>query len=132
MMPEDTNYMGKIFGGAIISQLDLAAAEHCYSISKNDYFVTRALKEVTLEEPVFVGDVLSFYTTTEKIGNSSITVGVTILGERNKGGKSSEHFIGDGSVVLVAIDKKGKATKVKSLLKAQAKSPVISTGKNHR
>src|ERR1043165_4621228 len=77
MLPRDTNPGGTIFGGVILSHLDLAggieARRHADKL-----FVTVAIHGVEFIAPVFVGDVVSFYTRTIKIGRTSITVGIIV------------------------------------------------------
>ena len=63
MMPKDTNAMGNIFGGVILSHLDVAAGEHCRSVAPHRY-VTKVLREVEFIAPVKVGDTVSYYTET--------------------------------------------------------------------
>ena len=61
LLPKDTNAYGTIFGGAILSHIDLASAVEARKTATHRY-VTRAMREVEFHEPVFVGDVVSFYT----------------------------------------------------------------------
>ena len=77
MLPKDTNYLGNIFGGKILSLLDLAAAQHAIKLVSHNY-VTKVMKEVNFISPVYVGDVVNFYTNTVKIGNTSITIKVDV------------------------------------------------------
>src|SRR5437667_7713971 len=81
MMPRDANYLGTIFGGVILSALDLAGAVEAHHHS-DEKLVTAAMREVKFIAPVFVGDLVSFYTETVRIGNSSITVRVTVEAKR--------------------------------------------------
>src|SRR6267154_2344204 len=78
MMPRDTNPLGTIFGGLILSYIDQAGAVHARQHSQK-MLVTVAMHEVKFIAPVFVGDLVSFYTETLKIGNTSITVRVTVM-----------------------------------------------------
>ena len=77
MLPKDTNEHGTIFGGAILSHLDLAAAVEAGRHTDHS-FVTVALREVKFEEPVHVGDTVSFYTRLEKLGRTSLTIGIRV------------------------------------------------------
>src|ERR1044071_3924994 len=81
MLPRDTNPGGTIFGGVILSQLDVAggieARKHADKL-----FVTVAIRGVEFIAPVFVGDVVSFYTRTIKIGRTSVTVGIIVEAAR--------------------------------------------------
>ncbi len=77
MLPRDTNPGGTIFGGVILSHLDQAggieARKHADKL-----FVTVALRGIEFIAPVFVGDVVSFYTRTLKVGTTSVTVGLIV------------------------------------------------------
>src|SRR5215471_17736255 len=77
MMPRDANYLGTIFGGVILSSLDLAGAVEAHRHSDRK-LVTAAMHEVKFIAPVFVGDLVSFYTRAIKVGRTSITVLVTV------------------------------------------------------
>src|SRR5213596_3381048 len=81
MMPRDTNPLGTIFGGLILSYIDQAGAVHARQHSQKN-LVTVAMHEVKFIAPVFVGDLVSFYAETLKIGNTSITVRVTVEARR--------------------------------------------------
>ncbi|MCC6952597.1 MAG: acyl-CoA thioesterase, partial [Deltaproteobacteria bacterium] len=74
MMPKDTNALGSIFGGVILSHLDLAAGEHARRLVPKHVFVTKVLREVDFIAPVRVGDTVSFYTETIQVGRTSVTV----------------------------------------------------------
>jgi acyl-CoA thioesterase YciA len=82
MMPRDTNPNGTIFGGVILSYIDLAGSEGAKSIGA-ERVVTVSMKEVVFHEPVFVGDLVSFNTELIRIGRTSITVKVTVEAARN-------------------------------------------------
>lgn len=106
MMPKDTNGMGNIFGGVILSQLDLAAGEHARRIAPHRY-VTKVMREVEFIAPVKVGDLVSFYTETVRLGTSSITVKVLVTAERGIGVRQ-EVKVTEAEVVMVAVDEHGK------------------------
>jgi acyl-CoA thioesterase YciA len=76
MMPRDTNAHGTIFGGVILSFIDQAGAIEARRQGCR-FMVTVSMDKVVFHEPVFVGDLVSFWTETVKIGNTSITVKVT-------------------------------------------------------
>src|SRR5262245_51494802 len=86
LLPRDTNEAGTIFGGVILSHIDLAAAVECRKHSVRR-FVTVAMKEVVFVAPVYVGDLVSFYTRTAKVGTTSITVQVEVEVERRTDGR---------------------------------------------
>jgi acyl-CoA thioesterase YciA len=73
MMPRDTNAHGTVFGGIILSYIDIAGGVEAVRHTHHDRFVTVAMKEVIFHEPVFVGDLVSFYAQTVKLGNTSRT-----------------------------------------------------------
>jgi acyl-CoA thioesterase YciA len=113
MMPKDTNALGSIFGGVILSHLDLAAAEHAYALYPNRYFVTKILREVDFIAPVKVGDAVSYYTETVKEGAHSVTVRVMVESERKAGETREAIKVTEAEVVMVAIGKDGKAISLK-------------------
>ena len=77
MMPRDTNPMGTIFGGIILSYIDQAGVIEARRHAERN-LATVAMHEVKFLAPVFVGDLVSFYTETLRIGRTSITVRVTV------------------------------------------------------
>jgi acyl-CoA thioesterase YciA len=106
MMPKDTNAMGNIFGGVILSHLDLAAAEHARTIAPQHLFVTKVLREVDFIAPVKVGDIVSYFTETVKEGNTSITIRVRVEAERGVGIRETIK-VTEAEVVMVAVDASG-------------------------
>jgi len=110
LLPKDTNSHGTIFGGVILSQLDLAAAVEA-SRHTHHRMVTVAMKEVQFHEPVYVGDTVSFYTRLKKIGTTSITVFVDVEAQR---GKDRDCFVRvtEAEVTYVAVDENGDKTAV--------------------
>jgi acyl-CoA thioesterase YciA len=103
MLPRDTNALGSIFGGHILSNIDLAAAEHAQSVAKRK-FVTKVFREVNFLEPVFVGDTVSFYTKTVRTGRTSITVEVQVVATRMQYSNDTEVHVTSAEVVMVAVD----------------------------
>lgn len=81
MMPRDTNALGTIFGGIILSYIDQAGAIEGFRHTSGR-LVTVAMREVEFLAPVFVGDLVSFYTETLRLGRTSITVKVVVEAER--------------------------------------------------
>jgi acyl-CoA thioesterase YciA len=75
-------------------------------------FVTVAMREVVFHQPVFVGDLVSFYAEIVRIGTTSITVRVIVEVERH-GGKDERVLVTDAEVVYVAVDKNRKKIKIK-------------------
>lgn len=88
MMPRDTNQHGTIFGGVLLSYLDQAGAVGArHAVASQGWpvqpLVTVAVKSVEFHQPVWVGDVLSFWTAVARIGTTSITMRVTVETERH-------------------------------------------------
>ena len=77
MMPRDTNAHGTIFGGVILSYIDQAGAIEARRQGLN-VMVTVSMDKIVFHEPVFVGDLLSMWTETLRIGNTSITTKVVV------------------------------------------------------
>ena len=82
MMPRDTNAHGTVFGGIILSYIDVAGGVEAIRHTKHERFVTVAMKEVVFHEPVYIGDLVSFYARTMMVGNTSITIHVDVEAER--------------------------------------------------
>src|SRR5881409_1115526 len=82
MMPRDTNAHGTVFGGIILSYIDVAGGVEAVRHTRHERFVTVAMKEVIFHEPVFIGDLVSFYAKTLKTGRTSITIHVDVEAER--------------------------------------------------
>lgn len=104
-MPADTNAAGDIFGGWVMSQMDIAggiaAAERA-----NGRVVTVAVEAMTFISPVKVGDVLCVYTSIERIGTTSITVSVEAWVRRHH--LHDRIKVTEGRFVYVALDEEGK------------------------
>ena len=111
MLPRDTNARGTIFGGVILSHIDLAGAVAARELAAQD-FVTKALHEVEFIAPVYVGDVVSFYTEVVREGKSSVTIRVEVEAERfSEPGRRVR--VTEAEVVYVAIDEQGKAISIR-------------------
>jgi acyl-CoA thioesterase YciA len=106
MLPRDTNSHGTIFGGVILSHIDLAGGIAA-SRQASRKFVTRAMREVEFIAPVYVGDVVSFYTSVVRQGTTSVTVKVSVEAERGK--EPRQHVeVTEAEVIYVAVDEAGK------------------------
>jgi acyl-CoA thioesterase YciA len=113
MLPRDTNGYGTIFGGVILSYIDLAGGIEAQRQSTKK-FVTKAMREVVFVAPVFVGDLVTFYTRTVKCGRTSITVDVEVEVERlGSRGNREIHRVTEAEVVFVAVDEHGQPTPLK-------------------
>lgn len=106
LLPRDTNSQGTIFGGVILSYIDVAGAIEAHRHTTNERFVTVAMREVIFHKPVFVGDLVSFYAETVRVGTTSITTRVIVEAERI--GKSERVRVTEAEVIYVAVDKSGK------------------------
>jgi acyl-CoA thioesterase YciA len=105
MMPYDTNPVGTVFGGVLLSYIDQAGVIGAIAEIERDGWprqplVTVAMNAVEFHQPVFVGDVVSFWTRVIRVGTSSITVHVSVEADRD--GKSVR--LTEAEVVYVAID----------------------------
>jgi acyl-CoA thioesterase YciA len=109
LLPRDTNSAGTIFGGVILSYIDMAGAIEAHRRTGMPRFVTVAMREVIFHKPVFVGDLVSFYAETVKIGRTSITVRVIVEAERV--GHGTERIrVTEAEVVYVAVDENRQKT----------------------
>lgn len=111
MMPKDTNPLGSIFGGHILSLIDQAAGQHARTIAPKKY-VTKIMREVSFHAPVYVGDSVSFYTETLKLGKTSVTVKVEVEALRGIDGVQSCQ-VTTAEVVMVAVDAQNKPIPIK-------------------
>lgn len=110
MMPRDTNALGTIFGGIIMSEIDLAAAIEAHK-HHPDKIVTVAMDKVEFKQAVQVGDLVSFYTDTTRIGRTSITAHVSVWAQRRFGGGTFVH-VTEADVTMVAVDDNFKPTPI--------------------
>jgi acyl-CoA thioesterase YciA len=111
LLPRDTNSQGTVFGGIILSYIDMAGAIEAHRHTHMERFVTVAMREVIFHKPVFVGDLVSFYAETVRVGTTSITVRVIVEAERV--GQSTERVrVTEAEVVYVAVDEKRQKTKI--------------------
>ena len=108
LLPKDTNAQGTIFGGVILSHIDLAGAVEAQRHTRNK-IVTVAMREIVFHEPVFVGDTVSFYTTLIKKGRTSITVGVCVEAQRADN-PAIVVKVTEAETIFVSIDRSGKPT----------------------
>ncbi len=104
-MPADTNYAGDIFGGWIMSQVDMAGSipairRACGRVA------TVAVNSFVFKQPVFVGDLVSLYADIVKVGRTSITVNVTVYAQRGvrEGGEEICIKVTEAVLTYVAID----------------------------
>ena len=113
-MPADTNWSGDVFGGWIVSQMDLAGAIHVERLSKGRC-ATIAINEMTFLVPVKVGNVISCYTKILKVGNTSVQVQIEVW---NSHDNSREPIrITQGVFTFVAVDVKGNKRQISEQIK---------------
>lgn len=109
-MPKDTNSNGDIFGGWLVSQMDMAAMIAATRIAKGRA-VTVAINGMAFYTPVQVGSVVSCYTEVVEIGRSSVRVNVEVWITRS--GSLERAKVTEGEFVFVAIDEKGRTRPVR-------------------
>jgi acyl-CoA thioesterase YciA len=110
MMPRDTNAHGTIFGGVILSYIDQAGAIEARR-QGCQLMVTVSMDKVVFHAPVLVGDLVSFWTETVRIGNTSITTRVVV--EAIRVGRSSERVVvTEANVVYVNLGTDGKPSPI--------------------
>ncbi len=112
-MPTDTNAAGDIFGGWIMSQVDIAGsiAAHRHAGTRT---VTVAVNSFLFKKPVYVGDLVSFYASITKVGKTSMTVFVEVYSERSRF-QIEVVKVTEATLTFVAIDENGKPMIVKPL-----------------
>jgi len=111
LLPRDTNRYGTIFGGIILSHIDLAGAIEARNSCGPHNFVTVALDHVVFHKPVFLGDIVSFYTETVRIGRTSVTTRVIVEAERADTKESVR--VTEAEVVYVAVGEDWKSVPVR-------------------
>ena len=105
-MPADANQNGDIFGGWIMSQVDVAGGVVAGRLARGRV-ATVAVKEFVFKEPVQIGDLLSFFVDVERIGNTSITVNVEVYAERRPSDPKVVK-VTEATLTYVAIDGAGR------------------------
>ena len=102
-MPADSNSSGDIFGGWVMSQVDIAGSIPAIVASKGRV-VTVAVNSFVFRQPVLVGDVVSLYAEIIRIGRTSITVGVEVYSQRNPAAPECVK-VTEATLTYVAVDK---------------------------
>lgn len=108
-MPCDANAAGDIFGGWVMSQMDIACGIRAAEVARARV-VTAAVKEMSFAKPVKIGDTLCVYTSITKIGRTSITLAVEAWAMRYL--SSKRELVTHGEFIMVALDQDGKPTPV--------------------
>ena len=104
-MPRDANQHGDIFGGWVLSQMDIAAGMSASQRARGRV-ATVAIDAMTFELPVYVGDILCVYTDIERIGTSSMAIHVEAWALRDRMGQRFK--VTEGKFTFVAIDEQRK------------------------
>ncbi len=119
-MPADTNWSGDVFGGWIVSQMDLAGAIHAERFSKGRC-ATISINQMTFLVPVKVGDVISCYTKILKVGKTSIQMEIEVWDSHDDSRPPIR--VTEGVFTFVAVDVKGN----KRLIPEEAKRKLLES-----
>ena len=113
-MPADTNPSGDVFGGWVLSQMDLAGGVLASQISKKR-MTTVAVDKMRFHKPIMVGDIVSFYTKLISIGNTSVTIDIQtyVTRKNNELNENQEIKVTEGKFVYVSINNSGKPIPIK-------------------
>ena len=104
-MPADANHNGDIFGGWIMSQVDVAGGTEAGRVARGRV-ATVAVNSFVFKQPVQIGDVLSFYADVMRVGTTSITVNVEVFAERRPADPKVVK-VTEATLTYVAIDQQG-------------------------
>jgi acyl-CoA thioesterase YciA len=105
-MPADANSSGDIFGGWVMSQVDIAGSIPAIRLARGRV-ATVAVNSFVFKQPVMIGDVVSFYADVVKVGRTSITVAVEVYAERNPA-KMQTVKVTEATLTYVAVDTQGR------------------------
>ncbi|MEW5903041.1 MAG: acyl-CoA thioesterase [Pseudomonadota bacterium] len=100
-MPSDANYTGDIFGGWLMGQVDIAGSIPAVQRARGRV-ATVAVNSFVFKQPIFIGDVVSFYTRIVKTGTTSITVDVEVYVQRDPANPSC-HQVTEAQLTYVAV-----------------------------
>jgi len=102
-MPADTNAHGTIFGGWVMAQVDLAGSVPAVERADGPV-VTLAVNSFLFKQPVFVGDLVSFYARVVKVGRTSVTVDVEVYAQRRRDVGAEAVKVTEAQLTYVAVD----------------------------
>ena len=102
-MPADTNAHGTIFGGWVMAQVDIAGSIPAWDRAQGPV-VTVAVNSFVFKEPVFVGDIVSFYARVLKVGRTSVTIDVEVFAQRGRAGTREAVKVTEAQLTYVAVD----------------------------
>ncbi len=108
--PQHANLMGTVFGGAILAEIDLAAAIEAHKVYPGNV-VTVAMDKVVFKRPIFVGDLVSYYTERVAVGRTSVTVRVNVSAERRLPPRETVP-VTEALVTMVAVDANLKKVRI--------------------
>ncbi len=112
MMPRDANANNTIFGGVLLSYIDQAGFIEASRQAPHRY-VTITMDKVEFKKPVFIGDIVSFYADTTRIGRTSIGIHVTVKGEHRRPGQTGQRVVlTEADLTYVATDDDNKPVPV--------------------
>ena len=106
-MPADTNAHGTIFGGWVMAQVDIAGSIPAWDRAQGPV-VTVAVNSFVFKEPVYVGDLVSFYARVRKVGRTSVTVDVEVYSQRSRMGDGQVVKVTEAQLTYVAVDAQRK------------------------
>jgi acyl-CoA thioesterase YciA len=106
-MPADTNAQGTIFGGWVMAQVDIAGSIPAWERAQGPV-VTVAVNSFVFKEPVYVGDLVSFYARVMRVGRTSITVDVEVFAQRGRTGSNEAVKVTEAQLTYVAVDAQRK------------------------
>ena len=112
-MPGDVNALGSVFGGWIMAQVDIAASIPAVRHAKGKV-ATRAVNSFEFREPLFVGDVVSFYADLVRVGKTSLTVDVEVYAQRLRHGNVQTIKVTQAQLTFVALDDRGQPRQIGS------------------
>lgn len=116
-MPKDTNSAGNIFGGWIMSQIDLAGGSAARQVSP-ERVVTVSMDNVTFKGPVYVGDQVCYYAKILSLGTTSIKVKIEVIALRlNDKGFRQPHYVATALGTYVSVTKAGEKKAITEELK---------------
>jgi acyl-CoA thioesterase YciA len=105
-MPADTNANGDIFGGWLLSQMDIGGGAFASKIA-NSRTVTVAIEAMNFRKPVYVGDLVSVHANLVRLGRTSVTVHLETWVLRRKDKPQQSILVTDGNFTYVSIDEQG-------------------------
>jgi len=111
-MPTDTNPKGDIFGGWIMSLMDMAGKMSATTVA-NGRVVTVAVDRIVFRQPVQVGDVVCCYTEIVRTGNTSVTLSIEVWAMRQ--GQGDRLKVTDATFTFVAVDDDGRPRPLRSM-----------------